>query len=374
MRLSLFVISLLFSVSALAQVRKLVAETTIENVTIFSSGARVERSSAVNIQAGRTEISFAGLSNQLEQQTVQLKADANITMLSIQSNKDYLSARKIDQEEKNFIELSNTAKDKLDQDVKMLDVFKNEEAMLIKNQVIGGETGVKASELKESLDLQRQRLTEVYGKEMEIQKRLISDQREFDRMRLQLGEISKKRDSVSYVVLVLIESKEARTVNFQLLYNIKDAGWYPTYDVRVDEVTKPLQVLMNANVFQRSGESWKNISLMLSTGNPNDNATPSLLQPWMIGFYDPSISLRGQMNNGAISGRITDNNNQPIMGVTIGVKGQKTGTLSDENGFFKLQNISNGQIILASSVGYESKEMIAKSGYYTIALEPSSIL
>jgi hypothetical protein len=372
MRLSLFVISLLFSVSALAQVRKLVAETTIENVTIFSSGARVERSSAVNIQAGRTEISFAGLSNQLEQQTVQLKADANITMLSIQSNKDYLSARKIDQEEKNFIELSNTAKDKLDQDVKMLDVFKNEEAMLIKNQVIGGETGVKASELKESLDLQRQRLTEVYGKEMEIQKRLISDQREFDRMRLQLGEISKKRDSVSYVVLVLIESKEARTVNFQLLYNIKDAGWYPTYDVRVDEVTKPLQVLMNANVFQRSGESWKNISLMLSTGNPNDNATPSLLQPWMIGFYDPSISLRGQMNNGAISGRITDNNNQPIMGVTIGVKGQKTGTLSDENGFFKLQNISNGQIILASSVGYESKEMIAKSGYYTIALEPSS--
>ena len=372
MRLSLFVISVLFSISALAQVRKLVAETTIENVTIFSSGARVERSSAVNIQAGRTEISFAGLSNQLEQQTVQLKADANITMLSIQSNKDYLSARKIDQEEKNFIELSNAAKDKLDQDAKMLDVYKNEEAMLIKNQVIGGETGVRASELKESLDLQRQRLTEVYGKEMEIQKRLISDQHEFDRMRLQLGEISKKRDSVSYIVLVLIESKETRTVNFHLLYNVKDAGWYPTYDVRVEEVTRPLQVLMNANVFQRSGEDWKNISLMLSTGNPNDNATPSLLQPWMIGFYDPSISLRGQMNNGAISGRITDNNNQPIMGVTIAVKGQKTGTLSDENGFFKLQNISNGQIILASSVGYESKEMIAKSGYYTIALEPSS--
>ena len=327
--------------------------------------------SAVNIQAGRTEISFAGLSNQLEQQTVQLKADANITMLSIQSTKDYLGARKIDQEERNLIELSNSAKDKLDQDTRLMDVYKNEESMLIKNQVIGGQAGVKALELKESLDLQRQRLTEVYGKELEIQKRLIADQHEFEKMRHQLGEVSKKRDSINYIVYVLVESKETRTVNFQLSYNVKDAGWYPTYDVRLDDITKPLNVLMNANVYQRSGETWKNISLMLSTGSPNNNATPSPLQPWMINYYDPSVLLRGQINNGTISGRITDDNNQPIMGITVSVKGQKTGALSDENGFFKLQNISGGQTISISGVGYEPKEILAKTGYYTISMEPA---
>jgi Domain of unknown function (DUF4139)/N-terminal domain of unknown function (DUF4140) len=371
MRVILFVFTLLFSVSAGAQVKKLNAETTINNVTIFSSGARVERSSVVNIQPGRTEIAFAGLSNQLEQQTVQLKADANITMLSIQTIKDYLSVRKIDQEERSLIEISHLAKDKLDQDSRLWDVYKNEESMLIKNQVIGGQTGVKAAELKESLDLQRQRLTEVYGKELEIQKRLIVDQHEFERTRLQLSEISKKKDSVNYFVFVLIESKENRTVNFQLSYNIKDAGWYPTYDVRLDDITKPLNVLMNANVFQRSGETWKNISLLLSTGSPNNNATPSPLEPWMINFYDPSLSLRGQMNNGTISGRITDNNNQPIMGATIAGNGNNTRTLSDENGFFKLQNISNGQTIHISSVGFEPKEIIAKTGYYTISMDPA---
>ena len=369
MRVILFVFTLLLSISAGAQVKKLNAETTINNVTIFSSGARVERSSMVNIQPGRTEIAFDGLSNQLEQQTVQLKADANITMLSIRTIKDFLSVRKIDQEEKNLAELSHAAKDKLDQDGKMLDVYRNEEAMLLKNQAIGGQTGVKASELKESLDLQRQRLTEVYGKEMEIQKRLIADQHEYEKNKLQLSEISKKKDSVNYIVYVLIESKETRTVNFQLSYNIKDAGWYPTYDVRLDDITKPLNVLMNANVFQRSGETWKNISLMLSTGSPNNNATPSPLQPWMINYYDPSVSLRGQINNGTISGRITDDNNQPIMGVTVAVKGQKAGTLSDENGFFKLQNISGGQTISVSGVGYEPKEILAKTGYYTISYE-----
>ena len=371
MRLISFVIILLSSMAAGAQVKKLNAETNINNVTVFSSGARVERSSVVNIQAGRTEIAFSGLSNQLEQQTVQLKADANITMLSIQTNKDYLSVRKIDQEEKNLSELSAAAKDKLDQDTKLLDVYRNEEAMLLKNQAIGGQTGVKAAELKESLDLQRQRLTEVYGKEMEIQKRLIADQHEYEKNKLQLREISKKKDSVNYIVFVLIESKETRTVNFQLSYNIKDAGWYPTYDVRLDDITKPLNVLMNANVFQRSGETWKNISLMLSTGSPNNNATPSLLQPWMINYYDPSVSLRGQINNETISGRITDNNNQPIIGATIAGNGNNVRTLSDENGFFKLQNISNGQTIQIRSVGFEPKEIIAKTGYYTISMEPA---
>ena len=179
---------------------------------------------------------------------------------------------------------------------------------------------MKASELKESLDLQRQRLTEVYGKELEIQKRLIADQHEFEKKALQLGEISKKHDSINYIVFVLVESKETRTVNFQLSYNIKDAGWYPTYDVRLNDITKPLNVLMNANVFQRSGETWKNISLILSTGSPNNNATPSLLQPWMINFYDPSVSLRGQINNGTISGRITDKDNQPIMELRLQLK------------------------------------------------------
>ncbi len=372
MRIIISLLIILVHIRCGAQDKKLTAETVIQNVTIFSSGARVERFSTVTIPAGRTEISFGGLSNQLEQQTVQLKADANITLLSVQTNKDYLSVRKIEQEEKNLIDRANEFKDKLDLDTRLLDVFKNEETMLIKNQSIGGQAGIRASDLKESLDFQRQRLTEVYGKQLEIQKRLITEQQELQRVNLQLTEISKKKDSVRYIVNALVESRETRTVNFQLFYNVKDAGWFPTYDVRVNEVNAPLNVLMNANVFQRSGETWKNISLLLSTGNPNDNATPSLLQPWMLGFYDPSVSLRGQINNSSISGRITDNKNQPVPGATVSVKGLKAGTTSDDNGFFKLQNISSYSTLVVSSVGYQQREILTKPGYLTIPLEAST--
>jgi hypothetical protein len=157
MRITLIMFTLLLSFFADSQVKKLNAETTIQQVTIFSSGARVSRLAKVTLAAGRTEVDFPELSNQLDQQTVQLKADADIVLLSVQTTRDYLTARKIEQEEKDLIEHSNVFKDKLDMDSRLLDVNKNEEAMLIKNQSVGGQAGLKAIDLKELLDFQRSR-------------------------------------------------------------------------------------------------------------------------------------------------------------------------------------------------------------------------
>ena len=366
----LTVLSLFVCFIAKSQPKKLNAETAIQNVTIFSSGARVERIAAVNIPSGRTEISFAGLSNQLDQQTVQLKADANIVLLSVQTTKDFLTQRKIEQGEQEFIDRINSLKDKLELDQKLMEVYKNEEAMLIKNQAIGGEAGVKTIELKTALEFQRQQLTEVYGKELEIKKRLESEQQDLKKNSRQLQEFSKKKDSINYIVTALIESKETRTVNFQLLYNVKDAGWYPTYDVRVTEINEPLNILMNANVFQRSGETWKNIPLLLSTGNPNDNATPSQLQPWMLGFYDPSVSFRGGGMHGEVSGRVTNENGEPLAFCSVSVKGFNTSTSTDANGYFKIANISNNSILVVTAVGYYPREISTAPGYLSIALKP----
>jgi hypothetical protein len=372
MRTILSGFALFFYFSVTGQIKKVTTETAIRNVTIFSSGARVERSAAVNIGPGRSEISFSGLSNQLEPQTVQLKADANVTLLSVQTSRDFLTARKIEQQEREFIDRTNALKDKSDLDQKLLEVCKNEEAMLIKNQAIGGQSGVKTMELKEALEFQRQRLTELYGKELEIGKRLVSEQQELEINKAQMLEISKKRDSISYIVTALIETKESRTVNFQLMYNVQDAGWYPSYDIRVAEIAEPLNIIMKAHVFQRSGETWKNIPLRLSTGNPGDNATPTTLQPWMLGFYDPSISLRSLGSQSEISGRVANEKGEPVPGATISIKGSSNGVMSDNNGFFRLSNVPKDMVLAISAAGYSSREVKAGTGYVTITLKESS--
>ncbi|MEO8117116.1 MAG: mucoidy inhibitor MuiA family protein, partial [Bacteroidota bacterium] len=227
------------------------------------------------------------------------------------------------------------------------------------------------AELKEALDLHRKRLTEIYQKELEIENIIQAQQLALQTGQMTYQEISRKKDSVNYIVTALVESKGTQNVNFQLLYNVKDAGWYSTYDVRVTEVTDPLEILMNANVFQRSGETWKNISLILSTGNPSDNATPPTLQPWMLGYYDPNALSQNQNTNGVITGRVTNKNGEPIIFASVGIRGMNIGASTDANGYFKISNPANNELVI-SAVGYVQKVINSKPGYISIVLEESS--
>ncbi|WP_165929553.1 DUF4139 domain-containing protein [Pseudocnuella soli] len=369
MKQLLLIISLLPHILLQAQVRKVPAETAIQAVTVFSSGAQIQRTATVAVQPGRSEIQFTNLSNQLDAQSVQLKADAAITLLSVQAVKDFFGERKVEQEEKALLEKQAGLKDKMDADLKLLEVYKQEEAMLIKNQAIGGSTGVKAAELQAALDLHRQRLTELYQKQLETTKRVQAAQQEWERTRMQISEMGKKRDSVHNSVVALIESKETRSIRFTLTYTVKDAGWYATYDVRVAEVGKPIDLTMTANVFQRSGETWKDVALLLSTGNPTDNATPSQLQPWQLNFYDPSTAwMRNQrVQPGVAMGRVTNNKNEPVAGATVQVRSGSS-TITDANGFFKLQNLPVQAVAVVSAVGFESKSIAIKPGYFNIQL------
>lgn len=375
MRQFFFTLIYLYPLFLLAQVRKLPVESNIAGVTVFASGAQILRTASTSVLPGRTEVIFSGLSNQLEQQSLQLKADANITLLSVQAIRDFSSQRKLEADERGLLDRRVELQDKIASDNRLLQVYKKEEAMLEKNQAIGGQTGVKPEDLRQALDLQRTRMTEVLQKQLEIEKRIAAQERELQRMNLQIAEIGKKRDSVAYTVTALIDSRQTQSVKFQLSYTVKDAGWYPTYDMRVADITKPLQVLMNANVFQRSGETWKDVAIQLSTGNPGDNATPSELQPWMLGFYDPSIAWAKNKATvpGVISGRVVDNNGTPLTGATVTVKNSTMGTSTDANGFFKLQNLPVNSTVVIASVGFVPKEIKAAPGYLTITLDQSSI-
>ena len=358
------------SLFASVQPKKLPVESTITGVTVFTSGAQLLRTANAVILPGRTEVIFSGLSNQLEQQSLQLKADANITLLSVQALRDFSSQRKLEADERMLIDKRADLQEKIASDSRLLQVYKKEEEMLVKNEAIGGQAGVKTEELKQALDLHRVRMTEVLQKQLELEKRIAAAQKEVSKISAQLTEVGKKRDSVSYIVTAFIDSKETQNVKFQLLYTVKDAGWYPTYDMRVEEITKPLHVLMNANVFQRSGETWRDVAIQLSTGDPGDNATPSELQPWMLGFYDPSVAwMRSQARiPGVISGRVIDENSNPISGASVTARGTGIASATDANGFFKLQNVPVNSNMVVSSVGFSSKEMKAAPGYVTIIL------
>jgi hypothetical protein len=372
-RLLLPLFSLLLAYPTFCQPTKYQAESKVKKVIIYPSGARVERTASISIFPGRSEISFTGLSNQLDQESVQLSSDAPITLLAVHTTRDFLGARKIDEDEKEFQKEITELQDKLEMDKKMLEVCKDEESMLEKNQSIAGQQGVKLADLKEGLDFQRQRLSDLFTKELELQKRIKTGERKILTIQRQMAETSKKKDSVNFVVTALIESKLSRPVNFSLLYNVKDAGWYPTFDVRLKGLSDPINITMNANIHQQSGESWRNIALELSTGNPNENATASQVEPWYLGFYDPSVSFRrSAAGSGQATGRISDENGMPVNGASVGLSGSHRGTLTDANGYFRLDNMLPGSILTITAAGFQSMSIPFRSGYFSITLKTTT--
>ncbi|WP_211365938.1 SusC/RagA family TonB-linked outer membrane protein [Chitinophaga japonensis] len=60
--------------------------------------------------------------------------------------------------------------------------------------------------------------------------------------------------------------------------------------------------------------------------------------------------------SGPVGGRVTDENGQPVPGATIVIKGTSTGTVTNEDGIFKLNAPGNG-VLLISSVGFTSREI-----------------
>ena len=76
----------------------------------------------------------------------------------------------------------------------------------------------------------------------------------------------------------------------------------------------------------------------------------------------------------AITGTITDENGDPIIGATIIVKGTTVGTISNDNGKFQLDIPDNAEALQFSYVGMTTQEMeIGNQSIFNITLSESSI-
>jgi hypothetical protein len=343
-----------------AQTKKII-ESKIEKVTVFLDGAQVERNAKTILIPGKYELVFAGISPSIDKQSIQVKADGAITVLSVIHQLNFLKEQQ-KQEEIREIETQREAlSEKIALQRNILNVYKQEETMLVKNQEIGGlNTGLKAADLKEAADFQRARLTEVYQKQMETDRIIKKLESELSKMNQQLVTLNQKSGVSTSEIHVTVNVKENTNSNFALSYLVGKSGWYSTYDIRVKDISSPINLEHKANVFQSSGEDWKDIKMWLSTGNPHDNGTKPSVSPWYLKYgyavRMPLNTIGSSYTAGTYTGRVIDENGNPVPGVSILIKGSRTGVAADNSGAFRMQ-AKPGDIMVISGAGFENQEV-----------------
>lgn len=353
-----------------AQTKKNI-ESKIEKVTVFLEGAQVERQAKVMLPAaGKYELVFTNISPAVEEQSIQVKADGNLTVLSVIQQQNFLREQQKQDEIRELEQLKETQAEKLALQRNILNVYKQEETMLVKNQQIGGaNNGLKAADLKEAADFQRARLTEVYQKQMETDRLIKKMETELGKTNRQLFELNQKADQSTSEIHVTVTAKEQASSHFTVTYLVKQAGWYPTYDIRVKDISSPISLQYKANVYQQSGEDWKDIKLFLSTGNPNENGTKPVISNWYLkyGFaiQPKSNIIQSDYSPNAITGVVIDEKGESLPGVSVRIKGTRTGVAADNKGQFRVL-AKPGDILVVSGAGLESVETAVNNTHLLI--------
>ncbi|MFW5656623.1 MAG: DUF4139 domain-containing protein [Bacteroidota bacterium] len=369
LNLTLFV-SLLCLTSYAADIPEKEITTTVEEVTVFLQGAQVTRKITIEIEQGESVLKFTKLSPFIEAKSIQVKADGPVTVMSVNHQQNYLD--QLDKSEK-LTDLGDELK-ALDEKIKLertyLSILTEELAFLEENRSIGGrDAQISVTNLKEAADFYSTRLTALKLDEIKRQKTVSELQQKRTNLVNQINTLSSKEEYPAGEILIKIKAEQAVKVPVTVTYLVHNAGWFPTYDIRAENINEPLEITYKANVRQDTKVDWNNVQLRFSSTEPNVSGVAPVLKTYYLDYnsqppkYDENIS--------SVSGVVTNGQGEPLVGANVVVNETTVGTVTDANGKFSLTLPDNATHLAVSFIGYETKEVPVSSKQMRIILQES---
>lgn len=324
----------------------------LDKVTIFSKGAQVYRHKQVALQAGEQTLSFTGLSPYIDVNSIQVKAEGNVTILGV-------SQRFIRPDSAMLSEQLRAAEAALKK-ARNRQAEVKAKRMVMKSQLemVKTNSSTAARTVATPLEAIKQLNQYYYDETMAINKRLIGLDEEEQQVNHNVEKQQEVIDSIAglnakrlTVIDVKVDAPRVSNANFTFVYYVNGASWYPTYELRSTSTAAPLQLTYKANITQQTNEDWRNVPVTLSSANPNrSNVSPELKTYWLdYGLAAPTYDFG--IDNNRISGTIIDEEDNPVIGATIQVKGTTIGTVSDIDGHYTLTLPNGNRNVEASYIG-----------------------
>ncbi len=305
----LILIGFLFFTGFLLAQKPIFTTAKVKAATVYFSSVELAQTTTATLPKGTSEIVVKNLADYLNENTLQIGAPSNVTVLSVQFTNNYISEYEIDEKSP----LIKTVRDSIrlvEKEIQKVNNAKETEVktieLLDKNQQVSGlNSGLNVAELMKMMAFYKAKRSESRNAIDGLEDRRIKLNEALLRLKSKLEINTKKEEKTSQGKLVIqVMNDVAGIVDFDINYISNSASWSPFYDLRADNIASPINMMYKAQVVQNTGIDWKKVKLTLSSGNPNQNNQAPILNAWWLQYgnqyayrKDTNQAMRNQIQS-----------------------------------------------------------------------------
>ena len=341
----------------------------ISEVTVYLSGAQVTRTKTLDIPAGRSLVKFINLSPFIDSKSISVFTKGDLTLLSVNLQHNFLALQTPSKKTEELTKTKQEIEQKIRTERAYLEVLDEELNFLKVNSSIGGaNTGTSLTALKEANLWFSEKIATVKLKQIERQSTLEKLHEELQKIENQLSSPENQREFPTGEILATVEAKNPVKATFEIKYIVSNAGWTPSYDIKIKNIEMPAELVYKANIHQSTQEEWKNVRLRLSSSDPNTSSSYREPDPYFLNYNLAPPSYGDRISR--VAGRVLDSKtSEPLPGASVLVKGSTIGTVTDVNGAYSLSIPSGGNTLVISYIGYRQTEAPVNSAQMDFWLE-----
>ncbi len=297
----LFCLTLLLlpSLTVAAELKRLPATAKITAVTVYPDRALTARQATLTLKPGSYVVIFDNLPVLLEDDSVRVegKGSAAVTIAGLEIKRAFLAesgeerVKALDEEIRTLEQRSavlEAKKSGLAAQKAFLESIRVAWGERISKELAGGRP--TAAELQEAATLIGNGITKIQEQTLALAGEQQTLRNKIDALRRQRDESIGSLQQESKSVEVTLDVAREGSLTLTLTTLLPQAGWVPTYDVRLGADAKSATLTFRALVRQQTGEDWNAVDVTLSTARPATGGTPPELSPWHIALFRPQPS------------------------------------------------------------------------------------
>lgn len=262
--------------------------SVVSHVTVFNNQAQVTRTAKINLEAsGVFNIVFDKLSPYINMNSLEVKANEHLTILSVSSRNDLLNKN---EKPVDIILLEDSLENinaaladfKADKET----IVHQKDLMLANKNVGSNQTGVKYDELEDLMNLYHKKLDDFKVNWFRLSHLETKYYNYKNLVEQQLAAYNNGKLTLNNEVILTVKSdNKVQDAQIDLSYLVGNVSWKPFYDIRIKDNKSNVQFFLKANITQSTGEDWNNVNLKLTTANPAEGGIKPELKTNWLGFF-----------------------------------------------------------------------------------------